>query len=67
MTAINRFGKSDCFVITVDELTVKINRKIIFSNKEIPAAMPRKEAVFGRMICTWQDGQTGRLERPGLL
>ncbi|WP_343689959.1 hypothetical protein [Chitinophaga sp.] len=45
--SVSRFGKSDCFVITVDELTGKISRKMIFSNREIPAAMPKKGAAFG--------------------
>ncbi|WP_343671294.1 hypothetical protein [Chitinophaga sp.] len=45
--SVLRFGKSDCFIITVDELTGKISRKMIFNNREIPTAMPRKGVVLG--------------------
>lgn len=41
-----RFGKSECFIITVDELTGKISRKMLFRNTEIPTAMPRKGVVL---------------------
>lgn len=45
--SVMRFGKSDCFIITVDELTGKISRKMIFNNRDIPTAMPRKGVVLG--------------------
>lgn len=57
--SINRFGKSDCFIITVDDLSGKITRKVIFNNKEIPTAMPRKGAVFGTDL--YLIGCSGRL------
>ncbi|OMP74992.1 hypothetical protein [[Flexibacter] sp. ATCC 35208] len=48
--SVTRFGKSDCFMISVDELTGKISRKMIFNNKEIPTAMPRKGVVLGNNL-----------------
>lgn len=36
-----RFNKSDCFLVTLDGLTGKYNRKMFFSNRDVPTAMPR--------------------------
>lgn len=41
----NRFGRSDCYVLTVDEATGKCTRKMLFSNSDIPTSMPRLGSV----------------------
>lgn len=38
---VGEMGKSDCFILEVDEITGNINRKKLFSNEGIPTAMPR--------------------------
>lgn len=43
-----RFGKSDNFVITLDEKTGKYTRKMLFTNSDVPTSMPRLGAVFGK-------------------
>ncbi len=40
-----RFGKSDCFMLTVDELTGKYKRKMFFTNTDVPTSMPRLGSV----------------------
>jgi len=40
-----RFGKSDCFMLTVDELTGKYKRKMFFTNAGVPTSMPRLGSV----------------------
>lgn len=40
-----RFGKSHCFLLTIDETTGKYNRKMFFSNADVPTAMPRLGSV----------------------
>ena len=45
--AATRFGKSDCFVLTIDELTGKYTRNYFFSNTAVPTAMPRLGSVIG--------------------
>ncbi|WP_440134714.1 hypothetical protein [Chitinophaga sancti] len=44
---VKTFRKSDCFMLTVDELTGKISRKVLFSNRGVPTAMPKQGAVIG--------------------
>lgn len=41
----NRFGKSDCFTMTIDEVSGKYARKMLFSNIDIPTSMPRLGSV----------------------
>ncbi|HEY0679946.1 MAG TPA: hypothetical protein VGD17_16795, partial [Chitinophagaceae bacterium] len=41
----NRFGKSDCFSVIVDEATGKCVRRMFFSNSDIPTSMPRLGSV----------------------
>ena len=36
----NRFSRSDCYVLTVDEATGKCTRKMLFSNSDTPTSMP---------------------------
>jgi hypothetical protein len=42
-----RFGKSDCFIVSLDELTGKITRNPFFSNTSVPTSMPRLGSVIG--------------------
>lgn len=44
---MRRFGKSDCFHLSVNESTGKITRKMFFSNSDMPVAMPRLSSVVG--------------------
>lgn len=44
----NRFSKTDCYVLDLNETTGKFSRKIFFSNKDVPTAMPRLGAVIGK-------------------
>jgi hypothetical protein len=41
------FSKTDCDLITLDVATGKITRKLFFTNKDVPTAMPRLGAVIG--------------------
>ncbi len=42
---VSRFGKSDCFVLSVDEATGKYTRNVFFSNTDVPTSMPRLGSV----------------------
>lgn len=42
-----RFGKSDCFIVTVDKLTGKYTRRPFYSNTDVPTSMPGLGAVIG--------------------
>ncbi|MFB6455531.1 hypothetical protein ACE38W_09705 [Chitinophaga sp. Hz27] len=42
-----RFSKTDCYILDLDGTSGKFNRKLFFSNKEVPTAMPRLGAVIG--------------------
>ncbi|MCF6401449.1 hypothetical protein L3C95_01105 [Chitinophaga filiformis] len=44
---IGRLDRSDCFMLDVDEVTGKVSRKKLFSNVELPTAMPRLGSVIG--------------------
>ena len=41
------FRKSDCFAITLDAITGKYTRSVLFNNNDVPTAMPRLGAVLG--------------------
>lgn len=56
---ISIFRKSDCFILTLDEVTGKCERKKLFSNADIPTAMPRHGAVIGQDM--YIVGRTDRL------
>jgi hypothetical protein len=43
----NRFGKSDCFILTLDPNTGKYDRKMFFTNTDVPTSMPRLGSVMG--------------------
>ncbi len=42
----NRFGKTDCFILTFDEASGKVSRRMFFSNNDIPTSMPRLGSVM---------------------
>ena len=46
----NRFGRSDCYTITIDEATGKCTRKMLFSNSDIPTSMPRLGSVVNNSM-----------------
>jgi hypothetical protein len=53
---VTRFSRTDCFQVRLDLLTGKFSRKILFSNKDIPPAMPRLGVVFDKtMYVTGKD------------
>jgi len=45
---ISYFGKSDCFAINLNTGTGKYTRSSLFSNKDVPTAMPRLSSVLGK-------------------
>lgn len=48
VSRISSYRKSDCFVVTLDGLTGKYQRKMFFSNNDVPTAMPRLGSVIGK-------------------
>jgi hypothetical protein len=44
---LRRFGKSDCNIVSIDQETGKLTRKIFFSNADVPTSMPRLGSVIG--------------------
>ncbi|SEW21937.1 hypothetical protein [Chitinophaga arvensicola] len=54
-----RFSKTDCFLVNMDEATGKLTRKLFFTNKDIPTAMPRLGAVIGNNM--YIVGKTDRM------
>ena len=44
---VSSFGKSDCFVLSVNEATGKYTRDVFFSNTNVPTSMPRLGSVTG--------------------
>jgi hypothetical protein len=51
-----RFGKSDCFIITVDLADGKVERRMFFTNADTPTSMPRLGSVIGQdMYITGKD------------
>lgn len=57
--AINRFSKSDCFILNVNEVTGEFKRKIFFTNSDVPTAMPRLGVVVGNDM--YMVGKTDRI------
>lgn len=45
---ISSFGSSQCYMVTLDEVTGKFQRKLFFSNTDVPTAMPRLGSVIGQ-------------------
>lgn len=45
---ISYFGKSECFAINLNTLTGKYTRSSLFSNRDVPTAMPRLSSVLGK-------------------
>lgn len=43
----SRFGKTDCFLLTVDMASGKFDRKMFFTNADVPTSMPRLGSVIG--------------------
>jgi hypothetical protein len=43
---LSYFGKSDCFAIALNPVTGKYTKNALFSNKEVPTAMPRLGSVL---------------------
>lgn len=43
-----RFGKSDCFIIKVDLADGKAERRMFFTNADVPTSMPRLGSVIGQ-------------------
>ncbi len=56
---INRFSKSDCFVLNVNETTGEFKRKVFFTNNDVPTAMPRLGIVAGNEM--YMVGKTDRI------
>lgn len=46
--SIRLFGRSDCYILTVDLADGKIERRVLFSNADVPTSMPRLGSVIGR-------------------
>ena len=44
---INYFGKSNCYLVTLDPNTGKYKRSVLFANNDVPTAMPRLGSVLG--------------------
>ena len=45
---IGYFRKSECFAINLNTTTGKYTRSILFSNRDVPTAMPRLSSVLGK-------------------
>jgi hypothetical protein len=43
---INRYGTSNCYLISVDEATGKCTRSVLYSNADVPTSMPRLGSVL---------------------
>ncbi len=51
-----RFGKTDCFIITVDPVDGKVDRRMLYTNADVPTSMPRLGSVIGQdMYITGKD------------
>ncbi|MBC9911414.1 hypothetical protein [Chitinophaga varians] len=44
---VRGFGKSDCYILSIDETSGKLSRKVFFSNSDVPTAMPRLGSIIG--------------------
>ncbi len=47
---ISYFGKSDCFAVNLNTSTGKYTRSMMFTNKDVPTAMPRLGSVLGKEL-----------------
>jgi len=56
---VSRFSKADCFIVNMDETSGKFTRKLFFTNKDVPTAMPRLGAVIGNDM--YMVGKTDRM------
>ncbi|MCW3120296.1 MAG: hypothetical protein JWM28_4378 [Chitinophagaceae bacterium] len=45
--SVRHFGKSDCFIIKVDVADGKAERRMFFTNADVPTSMPRLGSVIG--------------------
>lgn len=57
--SISSFRNSECFSISLDEVTGKYSRKVFFSNADVPTAMPRHGSVIGQDM--YLVGKTDRI------
>jgi hypothetical protein len=46
--SVASFRNSHCFIVTLDEVTGKYQRKFFFSNSDVPTAMPRHGSIIGK-------------------
>jgi hypothetical protein len=60
---VYRYSKTDLFQVRLDLLTGKLTRKMLFSNNDIPPAMPRLGVVFDKTFYMTgkEDGRRGKL------
>jgi hypothetical protein len=56
---VSGFRNSHCFILSLDEVTGKYQRKLLFSNADVPTAMPRLGSVIGQDM--YIVGKTDRL------
>jgi hypothetical protein len=47
---LTNFGKSSCYMVDLDMVTGEYTRKFLYSNRDIPASMPRLGAVLNNSI-----------------
>ncbi|SDG60415.1 hypothetical protein [Chitinophaga filiformis] len=56
---INRYAKSDCYVLNIDAVSGKLGRKQFFSNTDVPTAMPRLGSIINNEM--YLVGKTDRM------
>lgn len=59
VSRIEAYAQSDCYVVTLDATTGKLQRKVMFANDDQPTAMPRKGSIIGKDL--YIIGKTDRL------
>ncbi|MFN4315655.1 MAG: hypothetical protein ACK4E0_15250 [Chitinophagaceae bacterium] len=47
---VSRFGKSECFLVTINLATGNIEKESLFPNAPIPTSMPRSSTAFGNEL-----------------
>jgi hypothetical protein len=47
---VSSFGRSQCYMVTLDPVSGKYTRKSIFSNRDIPTSMPRLGVVLNNTM-----------------
>jgi hypothetical protein len=47
---VTSFGKSQCYVVTLDPISGKYTRQSLFSNRDIPTSMPRLGVVMNNTM-----------------